>query len=1126
MKKALLLFASAALLLVGCAKEQIAENNVGEGLQTVSFTVGVESAVTKAVADNDGKAAKINHWVIQVIDSDNAVYHYKAEDGVVGEKTHTFDVPLIKGQTYDVLFWADTKGAYNIEDLTNVSKACYTANADSLDAFYAVVSGFSTTQSTKQDITLKRPFAQLNVVFTDLEKLYTTIGNDVEYEKFVPKEFVAKAKVPASFDVRSQTAGAADTVITVKAATDYNGNYVAKKDTSTLYMDYMFASKDTKDVVDIDFSFVSKGVTIAHNFTSIPLQRNYRTNIKGDLMSANAKWEVEVDPNWDSLEDGSKDYNVNYYEPSSITDAQNYIANNDDQKAKAVDLSKYTVTTSDFDHDSEDKTIKFELKTTSPKDMVNFTLPEIPQEVIDAGCTGWKITHETGYPTDNVNVTAPEGTIVTIDAPNSHVTLNGSVYTQATASTGNNTLVVPAGVTIDNLIVKKGAVEIHGTVNHLTVTPEEGKTVCFRECEGLSAEVFSAIKGEGHDYIDSPMYTYELVGEKYNIYKLLVVAMIGEKEYPSIAAAVAAVPANNTELVTIKVMSDVVINSSSLSINKNNVVLDGQGHTIAIDETDTSLDQYLVEGAKKKYGSFQMIKVSGNDVTLKNLTLDSKNYRGASLATTNGGKNVSYENIVYKGLGSGHYYGTAGGDGTLKFKDCTFETHGYAIHTAECQSVLEVSDCEIHGWVSYGDKTKSATFTNTHFYSTTDQYNGVIATIRPYCATTITKCTFSKEYLVKYKFDGLTVRSNVVVSLKDCSIEGGELCDIANITCPDDPWVDGGVMAIDATGNATDGFTAGTFVAKQASDIKVAGLNEVVSVEGKENVYTIAPKQFDETTVAVLGTTEYSSFEAAMQAALDAKGGTITLVKDVTLSKGWDHGSNIGDNRDKYSFVLNLNGKTIFRGPNNYHISLCDNDWTVIDETGEGTINKASDGTSNLTYWCNNGHDPFFSKMAKLETCPVFILNGGTYSADGDFSNPWNRKYGVDFQAGGTGDNHMAICKFLLNNATIRNMRILNGQGEIKGGTISGQILFDIDDTKYTQFGIQNSDLYTIISGGVFTLDATTPFIFQNHFTVSNLKIKGGTFNFNPSVNYSACIPAGYTSQDNGDGTWTVVAEN
>ena len=640
MKKTLLLLASAVLLLVGCQKEQIAEKNVGgEGLQTVSFTVGVESAATKAVADEDGKAAKINHWVMQVLDSDDAVYNYQEDDGPTGTKTHTFEVPLVKGQTYKVLFWADTKGAYNTANLKEISKACFTANADSLDAFSAVINNFSTTQATQQAITLKRPFAQLNVVFTDLKKLYQTMGDDTEYGKFVPVNFVAKAKVPTSFNVLTQEAGApAETALEMTAATDYLGNYMAKKDTSTLYMDYIFAST-TKDIVDIDFSFVSKGVAIAHNFAAVPFQRNYRTNILSDLMSANAKWVVTVDSDWDSLEDGSKDYNVNYYEPSSITDAQKYIENNDDQKSKVVDLSKYTVTANDY-ITSEDKKIEFKLKTTSPEDMVNFTLPEIPEEFITAGCAGWKITHESGYPTQNVNVTAPQGTLVTIDAPRSHVTLNGSVYDQVTATTGPSTLVVPAGVTVKNLTVKEGGVEIHGCVEIVSVTGT-AETVFVRECENLSETVYNALK----NYID-PRYcskendttpkTYDIV--------LNAVAEINGVTYPTLAEAVAA--ANTGDVVklvkNIDQTAQVEVSGKEISLNLN-------GKTIEYKGAQLKSGILLVHnGAGLTINGEGLIKSGTGAYAAIALTKSGDNANNPAKLTVNGG------NI------EGNYYGIVG----------------------------------------------------------------------------------------------------------------------------------------------------------------------------------------------------------------------------------------------------------------------------------------------------------------------------------------------------------------------------------------------------------------------------------------------------------------------------------
>lgn len=299
----LILLAGSALLLASCAKEK------GGPGDTVTFTVATENATaTKAVADEDGAAAKINHWVMEVLDSDGKVFSRKDESGDEGVKTHTFQIKLVKGQTYTVLFWADTKDTYNTADLTNVKfvdgeASGYVANKDSRDAFSAVVSGFQFTGESSQNVTLKRPFAQMNIIFTDLDSLYKTIGSAEEYAKFKPCSLKVEAKVPASFNVQTQKAGdAVTTALNITAAGDYLDNYDTHGKEETVFMDYFFASADSKDIVEVDFSFVSNGQSISHKFNSIPFQRNYRTNIKGDLMTAGATWNVTVDPTWNEDE--------------------------------------------------------------------------------------------------------------------------------------------------------------------------------------------------------------------------------------------------------------------------------------------------------------------------------------------------------------------------------------------------------------------------------------------------------------------------------------------------------------------------------------------------------------------------------------------------------------------------------------------------------------------------------------------------------------------------------------------------------------------------------------------------------------------------------------------------------
>ena len=197
---------------------------------------------------------------------------------------------------------------------------------------------------------------------------------------------------------------------------------------------------------------------------------------------------------------------------SSVAEANSFIGTNGDG-AKSVDLTSADIKSGDV---AADKTVHLVLKATSPSDMVSFALPDIPQNLKD-NCNGWTIGSETGYPTKKVIVNAPAGSSITIQAPTSHVILTGKSYADITARTGDNTLVVPSGVKISNLKVEQGAVEIHGTVPALTVSPVESENVLFRSCEGLSQTVFDKIKGTDHNYIDPSYYAVQNQNGTWNI---------------------------------------------------------------------------------------------------------------------------------------------------------------------------------------------------------------------------------------------------------------------------------------------------------------------------------------------------------------------------------------------------------------------------------------------------------------------------------------------------------------------------------------------------------------------------------------------------------------------------------
>ena len=304
MKKILFTLAFMALLLTGCQKEKFegSSDNGGETIE-VSFTAMLEKAeATRAVADNDGHAANVNHWVLQVYEAgeNGALFYEEKRDVTAGTLTQTYELKLFKNQSYNLLFWADTKDSYNTADLRNVTTADLVANKDSRDAFSASVP-YTSLVSESKNVTLTRPFAQLNIITCDLDELKAKVYMPYTYLKYIPKNLQVVATIPTTFNVMTQAAGTAEEK-ELTADVCYGGEekFGAGALETTLFMDYIFASKATADIKNIQFSFKSNENDISYAFANIPLQRNYRTNIKGKLMSNDSEWTVTIDPEWET----------------------------------------------------------------------------------------------------------------------------------------------------------------------------------------------------------------------------------------------------------------------------------------------------------------------------------------------------------------------------------------------------------------------------------------------------------------------------------------------------------------------------------------------------------------------------------------------------------------------------------------------------------------------------------------------------------------------------------------------------------------------------------------------------------------------------------------------------------
>lgn len=283
------LFAAAS-----CQKESA---KAGDAVVTLSIEVPA-SLETKAIA----KAENANIVYFEVWNADWSKQLYPVNNDALAsepvvDKKATVELTLVADQTYNFIFWAQNEacGAYDVNELKKV-KVNYDVisakgNEDVYDAYYAV-KALTVTGPINETITLYRPFAQLNFGASKMESSFGNIelgatSVTVNSLATVFNTIAGVGETPATAPVTFAAEGLASTA--EKLVTN-NSEY------TWVTMDYMLMM-DEKTTVDITADFVVKEIgTVNHSISSVPLQRNYRTNIVGDLFTTDAKLQIVIDP--------------------------------------------------------------------------------------------------------------------------------------------------------------------------------------------------------------------------------------------------------------------------------------------------------------------------------------------------------------------------------------------------------------------------------------------------------------------------------------------------------------------------------------------------------------------------------------------------------------------------------------------------------------------------------------------------------------------------------------------------------------------------------------------------------------------------------------------------------------
>ncbi len=292
---------AAVLLMASCTKDVDSLNAGGESLK-VTFTADIPIQ-TEVVRAGEAEAATLLTYVVY----DNNTPKTKLVDGTleVQGKSARLDLDLIKGETYNIAFWAQAPdGApFEFDMETATIKADYSnavASTEALDAFYAVVTDFTVSGTISQYITLKRPFAQVNIG-VPAEELENAAALGVK----VTKAEIAVTNVANTLDIFTGEVSGEEDVTFGMAALPTEKLVVNEREYAYLAYAYLFVDKgdNITDSTDLTFQLASDTKSIKEiTIPAISYRRNYRTNILGRLITGSASFSISID---DKLTDES-----------------------------------------------------------------------------------------------------------------------------------------------------------------------------------------------------------------------------------------------------------------------------------------------------------------------------------------------------------------------------------------------------------------------------------------------------------------------------------------------------------------------------------------------------------------------------------------------------------------------------------------------------------------------------------------------------------------------------------------------------------------------------------------------------------------------------------------------------
>ena len=486
----IILSAAAAILLAASCQHNEHPMGLPSG-EEVSVSIsavlpGDGGAVVKSNAV-PGNGSEVNRCILEVYligDNDAASLYGKREIvEVTGLKASFDDLNLITGQKYRFVLWADHVEAPDTEDglaadnfydtyakglglqkVTIKDVKAYAGNDDQRDAFfYSSPEDVTVTGPADYTLDLKRPFGQLNIITTDYGLIPATPNG------LLPEQVkLTFDNIPTGINLLTGQLLENQTLKVEGTAVDIAGLGVAgNEDAKQLSFDYILAPATGQHVInELKMSFLKSdgsatGIT-DYTFKSLPVQRNYRTNVSGALLTDRAGLSIEVKPDFDET--------VTVAEQAETIEAAQLAIN---AGMTDIEFTKAVNGTITLPEGSETYNISF-------------------NEGVDGDITIQSNTY-TGHLYIENHGAQSEHTL-TINLPEGSATLDSGAWSSVSVSTADNTFILGEDVTISGtLTVNKGNVEIYGRVENIEFKDDNSLVTVFTVYDAVSLKYAASL---------------------------------------------------------------------------------------------------------------------------------------------------------------------------------------------------------------------------------------------------------------------------------------------------------------------------------------------------------------------------------------------------------------------------------------------------------------------------------------------------------------------------------------------------------------------------------------------------------------------------------------------------------